>query len=126
MNFRAKLDLEFEGQIRHCHLLRTTGRLTSSFITWENTVRVTDHAVLRYMERHLELDVEAVREELAHYFDSPKSKQAIEFAAGARCNITVGGQLTGCFQEGMLITCYSKSKRMASRSPSRGPSRRKH
>ena len=53
----------------------------------DRTLTVTDHAVLRYMQRQLGVDVEAIREDLASHFDSPHSKRLLEFAADARCKI---------------------------------------
>ena len=63
----------------------------------DRTLTVTDHAVLRYMQRQLGIDVEAVREDLAHHFDNPHSKRLLEFAADTRCKITVGDGFTYCF-----------------------------
>ena len=72
---------------------------------------VTDHAVLRYMQRQLGVDVEAIREDLAHYSDSPRIKQLLEFAGDARCKITFGDGLVLCFQGGRMTTCYPKQSR---------------
>lgn len=69
---------------------------------------VTDHAVLRYMQRQLGVDVEAIREDLARHFDNPKSKQLLEFAGGTRCKIKLGNGFTYCFQGGAMTTCYPK------------------
>lgn len=74
----------------------------------DRTLTVTDHAVLRYMQRQLGVDVEAIREDLASHFDSPHSKRLLEFAADARCKITVGDGFTYCFDGGVMTTCYPK------------------
>ena len=71
-------------------------------------MKVTDHAVLRYMQRQLGIDVEAVREDLARHFDNPHSKRLLEFAADTRCKITVGDGFTYCFDGGVMTTCYPK------------------
>ena len=69
---------------------------------------ITDHAVLRYMQRRLGIDVEAVREDLARHFDNPKSKQLLEFAGGTRCKITRRDGFIYCFRGGAMTTCYPK------------------
>ncbi|MCY3787867.1 MAG: hypothetical protein OXH63_03660 [Gemmatimonadetes bacterium] len=74
----------------------------------DRTLTVTDHAVLRYMQRQLGIDVEAVREDLARHFDNPHSKRLLEFAADTRCKITVGDGFTYCFDGGVMTTCYPK------------------
>lgn len=77
----------------------------------DRTLTVTDHAVLRYMQRQLGIDVEAIREDLARHFDSPRTKRLLDFAADTRCKITVGGGFTGCFRGSVMTTCYSKRSR---------------
>ena len=74
----------------------------------EKPMNVTDHAVLRYIQRQLEIDVEAIREDLARRFESPHSKRLLEFAADTRCKITVGDGFTYCFNGGSMTTCYPK------------------
>ena len=88
----------------------------------DRTLTITDHAVLRYMQRQLGVDVEAIREDLARHFDNPKSKQLLEFAANARCKIKLGDGFTYCFQGDRMTTCYPKrsSKQSTGRDRSTG------
>ena len=73
-------------------------------------MKITNHALLRHMQRQLGIDVEAIREDLVSWFDSPGVNRLLEFAAGARCKITVNG-VTACFQGGVMTTCYPKQSR---------------
>ena len=46
---------------------------------------VTDHAVLRYMERLLNVDVERVRRAIVDAMDTPRSQERANFVGNAAC-----------------------------------------
>ena len=45
-------------------------------------IKVSDHAVVRYLERVEGLDVEAVRQTIASFLDSPTARKLVEFSGG--------------------------------------------
>ena len=68
-------------------------------------MKVTDHAVLRYMERLLNVDVETVRQAIVDAMNTPRSGDIRSFVGGASCRITVEG-VTYCVRSGAITTCY--------------------
>ena len=45
-------------------------------------IKVSDHAVVRYLERFEGFDVEAVRQTIASSLDSPTARELVEFSGG--------------------------------------------
>jgi len=72
-------------------------------------INVSDHAVLRYLERFKDIDVEGTRRSLAQSLDTPRMHKIIEFAGQSRCKIKKADGIF-CVQGRTLTTCYpSKS-----------------
>lgn len=68
-------------------------------------INVSDHAVLRYLERFEGIDVEGARRSLAQTLDTPRMHQVIEFAGESRCKIKKADGIF-CVQGRTLTTCY--------------------
>ena len=66
---------------------------------------ISDHAVLRYLERFEGIDVEGARWSLAQILDTPRMNHIIEFAGQARCKIKKTDGVF-CVQGRTLTTCY--------------------
>lgn len=73
-------------------------------------MKVTDHAVLRYMERLLNVDVERVRQAILDAMNTPRSGDTFSFVGDASCRITVDG-VTYCVRGGAITTCYPHRSR---------------
>lgn len=56
-------------------------------------VNVTDHAILRELERKQGVDVENARDRVAKALGTPRVKQLIEFAGNTRYKIKVDGDV---------------------------------
>ena len=54
-------------------------------------IKVTDHAIVRYLERVLQVDLDSVREVIVRSLDSRRARRLVEFGGGARCRITADG-----------------------------------
>lgn len=68
---------------------------------------VTDHAVLRYAERIVGLDVkERIHTLITEDLETPRIRQAIEFFGNATFKIKSAKGVTYCFRDRTLITCY--------------------
>lgn len=68
-------------------------------------MKISDHAVLRYLERFKGIDVEETRRSLTRVMDTPRMNDVIEFAGQARCKIKKAEGIF-CVQDGTLTTCY--------------------
>ena len=68
---------------------------------------ITDHALLRYLERVKGIDVEGCREPLEKAFESPRMRRVIEFMGDTNCKIKSNG-ITYCVRGGRVMTCYPK------------------
>ena len=66
-------------------------------------IKVSDHAVVRYLERCLGVDVEAVRQAIAGSLDS----RPVEFSGGAACKISVDG-MSYCLRQNTVTTCVAR------------------
>lgn len=73
-------------------------------------VRVTDHAVLRYLQRVYGVDVESIRRSIAESLNKRSVEGMIDFAGGTRCKIKMNG-LIFCLKRGHVTTCYPKRMR---------------
>ena len=71
-------------------------------------MKISDHAVLRYLERFKGIDVEETRRSLARVMDTPRMNDVIEFAGQARCKVKKAEGIF-CVQGGTLTTCYPSS-----------------
>lgn len=70
-------------------------------------MRITDHAVLRYLERVDDIDVEGVRQRMAQDLNTTKARRLIDFAGSGRTPFRLKQNgLTYCFKGGILVTCY--------------------
>ena len=72
--------------------------------------KVTDHAVLRYLERELGVDIESVREAIADKVESSAVRKLVEFAGGEPCKIKADGGVF-CFSGSALTTYWSATSR---------------
>lgn len=70
-------------------------------------MRISDHAVLRYMERRLGVDVDAVRREIASAVDTPRMRDVAEFAGETGCSIRLDGMVY-CLRGGTVTTCFPR------------------
>lgn len=66
-------------------------------------IKVSDHAVVRYLERCLGVDIEAVRQAIAGSLDS----RLVEFSGGAACKISVDG-MSYCLRQNTVTTCVAR------------------
>lgn len=73
-------------------------------------IKVSDHAVVRYLERHQGVDVEAIRETIASSLDCRSARKLVEFSGGAPCKIRVDG-MTYCVRQNTVTTCLRESGR---------------
>lgn len=67
-------------------------------------IKVTDHAIVRFLERVLRLDMDGVRKVIVRSLDSPGAMRLVDFGGGARCTITVNG-IVFCLQGHTITTC---------------------
>ena len=72
-----------------------------------NRVKVTDHAVLRYLEREAGVDVEGVRHHIAESLNKSWTDDFIVFAGNAPFKVKAP-DLTCCIKGGVVTTCYPK------------------
>ena len=70
-----------------------------------HSIAVTDHAVVRYLERRLGVDVERIRRQMLEEIDKPRILRMVEFAAGERCKV-ISGKGTYCIRDGVVTTVY--------------------
>lgn len=84
---------------------------------------VTDHAVVRYLERELGLDIESVRDDIACKVESAASvgawqasgvRNLVEFTRGTRCRVKAGGGVF-CVRGTAVITYWPRSEPACSR-----------
>ena len=67
-------------------------------------IPVTDHALVRFLERAKGIDVEGFRRQIAESLGSPSTKRLIEFSGGANCKIKKGNAVY-CLR-GKTVTTY--------------------
>ena len=85
-------------------------------------IKVTDHAVLRYLEREMDLDVERIRDTMAHSLGSRRAQQLVEFSGGARCQIKVEGMIY-CLRRNTVTTFLGRKGKTGLRESSGGVQR---
>ena len=66
---------------------------------------VTDHAILRYLERFEGVDIAAARERLRRLCCTDRAKELIEFGGASTYRLRVDGG-TFCLRSGRIVTCY--------------------
>ena len=71
----------------------------------KRAAKITDHALLRYLERIIGIDVEGYRRDFEETLNTPRLQQAIDFVGKSECKINVKGTIY-CFQGGKITTCY--------------------
>ncbi|MCY3840464.1 MAG: hypothetical protein OXH09_17760 [Gammaproteobacteria bacterium] len=67
---------------------------------------VSDHALVRYMERHLGVDVERIRDEIRADIDKPHTRKLIDFAGGRKCKV-LAGKGAYCIRGRTVTTFYN-------------------
>lgn len=71
----------------------------------KRSAKITDHALLRYLERAEGLDIEGFRQYLEDGLNTPRLRQVIDFAGDTNFKIKKGG-ITFCIRGGHVTTCY--------------------
>ena len=71
----------------------------------KKTIRLTDHAVLRYLERVKGIDVEGYRRSLEKTLDTPRMQRIFEFVGDTNCKVKTD-DITYCIRDKRVITCY--------------------
>jgi len=71
----------------------------------KRAAKITDHALLRYLERIIGIDVEGYRRDFEETLNTPKLQQAIDFLGKSECKIKVKGTIC-YFRDGKITTCY--------------------
>ena len=71
-------------------------------------IKVSDHAVVRYLERVDGLDIEATRQAIACSLDSPTARELVEFSDGHPCKVTVDGK-SYFIRQMTVTTCVPKA-----------------
>ncbi len=72
-------------------------------------MRISDHAVLRYLERRRGIDVKAARREMAVAVDTARMRDAVAFAGASAWSIRSGGMVY-CLRGDLVTTCFPKSR----------------
>ena len=75
-------------------------------------IRISDHALVRYLERIEGLDVDGIRRQIAESLGSPLAKRLIEFSSGADCKIKTG-KAVYCLRGKTVTTCIERNERRA-------------
>lgn len=70
-------------------------------------MRISDHAVLRYLERRLGIDVDAVRREIAAEVDTPRMRDVADFAGETGWSIRLDGMVY-CVRGRTVTTCFPR------------------
>ena len=73
----------------------------------KRSMRFTDHAVLRYLERVKGIDVEGCRRSLEESLDKPMIRKVIKIAGNADYKVKADGVIY-CIRGVTVTTCYSK------------------
>ena len=69
-------------------------------------LRITDHALLRYLERIEGIDIEGFRSQLEEKVcNAPRMRDTIAFASDVDCKLRIDG-ITYCLRSGVVATCY--------------------
>ena len=72
-------------------------------------MRASDRAVLRFMERKLGVDVEAVRAQVEGVFDEGRMQETARWADGAPFRVCRDGMVF-CCKDSTITTCYQKRR----------------
>lgn len=67
-------------------------------------MRISDHVVLRYMERKLGVDVDAVRREIEGTVDTRGTRQIVAFVGDVSWRVRADGMIY-CVRGDMVTTC---------------------
>ncbi len=65
-------------------------------------IKISDHVVVRYLERIKGLDIEGIRQQITESLDTPHAQRLIEFSGSAACRIKTG-DVTYCMR-GRTVT----------------------
>ena len=73
---------------------------------------ITDHAVLRYLERNVGMDIDRIRRSLAEQaMNDPRTRKGIDEFGDARYNIKKGEGIIFCMKGGAMTTTYPTKKK---------------
>lgn len=75
-------------------------------------MKISDHVVLRYMQRRLGVDVDAVRREILATVNTRRTRRFLAFAGEAPWRVRADGMVY-CVREGTVTTCYVGSDRFS-------------
>ena len=72
-------------------------------------MKITDHTVLRYLERVAGMDIEGLRRRIEDDLNTPRTQRAIESMSrrGARLKIKTD-RIIYCIRDGVITTCYPR------------------
>ena len=73
-------------------------------------IKVTDHAVLRHLQRVDGVDVESVRQRIAETVNRPRAADLVRFAGDAPFKVKAQ-DLIYCVRAGAVTTCYQRPRR---------------
>ena len=68
-------------------------------------MKVSDHVVLRYMQRKLGVDVAAVRRKIEAAVDTRGTRRMLEFAGDVAWRVRADGMVY-CVRDGTVTTCF--------------------
>ncbi|MDE0422427.1 MAG: hypothetical protein OXK76_16305 [Gammaproteobacteria bacterium] len=82
---------------------------------------MTDHALLRYLERFEQVDIQAARTRLEHRLSTGRIPELLDFVGDAEFRIRLGRD-TFCGRGGRIVTCWrDEGDPKAAPNPIRGP-----
>ena len=73
-------------------------------------IHVTDHALVRYLERIEGFDIDGIRRQIAESLSSPFAKKLIDFSSGANCRINAGNAVYW-LRGNKVTTCTERGRR---------------
>ena len=75
-------------------------------------IRVSDHALVRYLERIEGIDIDGIRRQIAESLSSPFAQRLIKFSDGVDCKIKTGNAVY-CLRGETVTTCVERNRRRA-------------
>ena len=70
-------------------------------------IKVTDHALVRYLERIEGFDVDGIRQKITGSLSSPLAMRPIDFSSGVNCKIKAGNAIY-CLRGETVIICIER------------------
>ena len=73
-------------------------------------IRISDHALVRYLERIEGIDIENFRRTMTEALSSPSVERLTEFAGDSSCRIKAGDTIY-CIRGRTVTTCVERRRR---------------